>query len=78
MKHGKTQTGSEKGIILETSHRRLTLESLTLFDYLQFVYYIKQGLKRSEYSALHRYNSFAPIRQNCHIDFYVDGEDYYR
>jgi|JI61114C2RNA_FD_contig_51_2474250_length_1152_multi_1_in_0_out_0_2 hypothetical protein len=78
MKHGKNQTGSEKGIILETSHRRLSLESLSHFDFLQFVFYVKQGLKRSEYSTLHRYNSFAPVRQNCQIEFYVDGEDYYR
>lgn len=78
MKHGKQQTGSDKGLILETSHRKLTLEALTLFDYLQFVYYVKMGLKNSEYSTIHRYNSFAPVRQNCNIDFFVDGADYYR
>jgi phospholipase D1/2 len=36
------------------------------------------GLKNSEYSTIHRYNSFAPIRQNCGIDFFVDGADYYK
>ena len=45
---------------------------------MQFVLNVKQGIKNSEYTAGHRYNSFAPVRKNCEIEFFVDGEGYYK
>ena len=63
--------------MLTSTHRRLKLKALDLFDWLQFIYYVKTGFNSCEYASINRFGSFAPIREKCLVNFLVDGEEYF-
>lgn len=77
MAYGKDETNDELGIVLTSTHRKLKLKALNIFDWLQFIYYVKIGFNSCEYANINRYGSFAPIRSKCCMKFYVDGENYF-
>lgn len=43
-----------------------------------FVTAISEAISNSPFSKAQRYNSFAPIRENCTSKFYADGEEYFK
>lgn len=38
---------------------------------------LQEALRNSPYTALHRFDSFAPERSGCSCKWYVDGEFYF-
>ena len=75
--YGKGPTGLNLGIIIKSTQRELRLKANSLFEFVEFIYYVKLGIDNSEYVSINRYGSFAPVRTNCHVDFLIDGEEYY-
>lgn len=77
MIYGKAETNESLGIVLTSTHRRLKLKALNLFDWVQFIYYVKIGFGSCEYVSINRYGSFAPIRSKCNLKYLIDGEEYF-
>lgn len=75
---GKEDTGYEFGIRLEANHRKLLLYAPAAFEFFQFLYFITETQRQALSEAEHRYNSFAPVRRGNHVEFFADGEDYFR
>ena len=64
-------------ITLENSERKLQV--ITKSEYLlkQWITSILQMTKQTVWSLRHRFESFAPIRNNAYCKFLVDGRDYF-
>jgi len=74
LKYGKEETGRRFGIALLTTARKLVLEAKYLFGFVDLIASIKDALRLSPYVDLHRYDSFAPIREKATCKWFVDGE----
>ncbi|EAR83685.1 phospholipase d1 (macronuclear) [Tetrahymena thermophila SB210] len=77
LKYGKAYTQRDLGIILTTTTRRLQLEADDLFHFVDVIAGIKDAMRLSPYIELHRYDSFAPIRQKSFCQWFIDGEGYF-
>lgn len=65
--YGKSSTGSERGITIDSTQRELRLKANNLFDFIEFIHYVKLGMHNSEYMSVNRYGSFAPMRSFCEV-----------
>lgn len=59
---GPIETKHDLRIILESTHRRLTIQAHNEFDFIRFLYGIKMGFLNSDYAKMNRFDSFAPTR----------------
>lgn len=75
--YGQIATGLERGLILHYSIRKLHLEALDIFSYFDLLYALIQAYKVSSYNDPPRYGSFAPIRENCKCEWFIDGQSYF-
>ncbi|CAK57722.1 unnamed protein product (macronuclear) [Paramecium tetraurelia] len=76
MKYGKAGTGYNRGIKLEFATRHLLLVAPDYFTYTEFLTALNQAQQCCPYMQLHRFNSFAPIKDS-HCKWYIDGEGYF-
>jgi phospholipase D1/2 len=77
--YGLFKTGRELGLVIESSTRRLRIESDTLFNLILLVVAIRNALNDSPFAEkkkikFEKYGSFAPIRNHCSSKFYADGK----
>lgn len=77
VKNGKKHTGSDLGITIITHSRSLSLVALNEFDFLDILYALKVAFEHSIYGGVHRFNSFAPPRDECLAKWYIDGQFYF-
>ena len=42
-----------------------------------FIHTLKKSYELSPHKDLHRYESFSSMKQNCHSEFYIDGDEYF-
>ena len=77
LSYGYEQTGLERGLILTYSSRKLHLEALDIFSYLDLLSSLFQAFEASAYSQPPRYSSFAPIRENSVCEWFIDGQSYF-
>lgn len=75
--YGINQTNFELGIIIKSSYRNLQLRAHNLYQFVIFIWAIKNSVKKSTYCSINRYESFARVRSSCYSKFYVDGENYF-
>ena len=63
-------------INVENSSRRIELKGdyYKLNDFLESIQRIEQS---SPWVKQHRFDSYAPIRENAKVKWYVDGKDYF-
>lgn len=73
----QNKSNSNLKITLMSSHRKLQLKALSLFEWIEFIYYVKIGFRSCEYVSVNRFGSFAPLREKCNIKYLVDGEEYF-
>ncbi|KAL4471562.1 hypothetical protein ABPG74_008455 [Tetrahymena malaccensis] len=76
--YGLQETGYQRGIRLNSSNRKLTLEAPTLFLFFDFLMGLKEAIEESPYLGTHRFASFSPLRQKNNCKWYVDGENYFK
>jgi phospholipase D1/2 len=74
--HGKVQAGNQLHIILQSTTRKLVLSAPNIFCYIDFLARLKEAIKVSPYTQLHRFDSFAPIRMG-QTQWYSDGKGYF-
>lgn len=64
-------------ITLENSERKLQMIVKSEYVWKLWVNSISQMVKSTIWSQPKRFDSFAPVRQNCFCKFLVDGRDYF-
>ncbi|KAK9464553.1 hypothetical protein V1512DRAFT_212936 [Lipomyces arxii] len=62
---------------LENSERKMKLLALSEKHLKQWQYSIEYMQKNTLWTKLHRFGSFAPVRQNVSAQWFVDGRDYF-
>ncbi|CAD8108230.1 unnamed protein product [Paramecium sonneborni] len=76
MKYGLAGTGYNRGIKLEFTTRHLLLVAPDYFTFTEFLTALKQATNECPYMQIHRFNSFAPVKDS-HCKWYIDGEGYF-
>lgn len=64
-------------LTMENSERRLSVVSRSARQIKDWCYSIFHMSVNSEWSEKHRFDSFAPIRDNCFAQWFVDARDYW-
>ena len=78
IEYGRQGTGLNKGIAVITPNRVLKLRTNNVFEALDWVDSIKKVAKASLYTKVHRFNSFAPIRElTNYCRSFVDSRGYF-
>ncbi|CAG8525275.1 11919_t:CDS:10 [Funneliformis mosseae] len=75
--HGLDRVMKRHGrVIIENSSRRIEIkgDARTLKEFFESIEKIKRA---SPWVIQHRFNSYAPIRENVKVKWYVDGKDYF-
>jgi phosphatidylserine/phosphatidylglycerophosphate/cardiolipin synthase-like enzyme len=66
-------------IYIYSYHRKLSLKAGDERTFFEFVYSLDKYLKLYQKNQKeYRFNSFAPVRENNHVEFFVDGAEYFR
>ena len=65
-------------VILSTNTRKLHVKANSFASFVDFLVSIQNALSLSPYTSIHRYDSFAPIRNNAQCEFFIDGENYFQ
>ncbi|KRX08542.1 hypothetical protein PPERSA_13023 [Pseudocohnilembus persalinus] len=78
METGQSTTGKDFGIKLITSSRILVIKAYNFYQFVDIIMSFLEALEISPYTKIHRFTSFAPIRENAICKWYVDGNDYYQ
>jgi hypothetical protein len=73
VEYGKQHTGLENGITIRNNTRNLYLKSLNFIDHLEILISLLYAYKSCSSTALHRYNSFSPIREKVSCRWFIDG-----
>ena len=62
------------------SQRNLTIRAKNIKDFYQFIYFVKYALKYNELvkENSNRFRSFSPETEKNSVEFFVDGEDYFK
>jgi phosphatidylserine/phosphatidylglycerophosphate/cardiolipin synthase-like enzyme len=69
---------TELKVFLHSSHRKLTLQAKSPKDFFVFTFSLNSHLQRYKKEQMeYRYNSFAPVRYNNDVEFFVDGSEYF-
>ncbi|KAI9295765.1 phospholipase D/nuclease [Neoconidiobolus thromboides FSU 785] len=58
-------------------NRQIDLKGESYNDIKHWSTHINLAIKKSMWTKEHRYNSFAPIRENCNLKWYVDAAGYF-
>ncbi len=61
----------------QISRRKLRIQMDRTMNGLICIYYIVKAFRKSQYTAPHRFTSFAPIRENNDCTFFSDGIGYF-
>ncbi|CCG23217.1 Pld1 phospholipase D1 [Candida orthopsilosis Co 90-125] len=64
-------------IVLENRERKLVLNPKSSREHKAWLESFRQMQHNTEWGVRHRFDSFAPIRQNCFAQWFVDGRDYF-
>lgn len=73
VEYGKAKTGFEKGIKIITNTRRLFIRALNFFDQIEILVSLLDAYKTCSTTELHRFQSFAPVREKVYTEWFVDG-----
>ena len=77
LQYGEAETGYTYGIVINSAHRILSIDSLNIFNLIYFVYFLKKAMKDNDYLTSKRYQSFASVREKCSANYYIDGKGYF-
>ena len=76
---GREDTGYEDGIRVQASQRELLFRAGSIGEMREWQSAITQAYSQSLWSeAANPYQSSFPVRKDCLVQFYVDGENYFR
>ena len=75
--YGQAETGYTYGIVLNSSHRILSIDAGDIFNLTYFVYWLRKAMKENDYFTHKKYGSFANIREKCSSKYYIDGKGYF-
>ena len=76
--YGFMVTGRRKGLLINTSSRKLKIEADNYFSLLEILKSFNWAAKKSPYIQLNRFTSFAPVRSpNASVQWYINGEHYF-
>lgn len=64
-------------IVLENRERKLVVNPKSSRDHKAWLESFRRMQHSTEWGMKHRFDSFAPIRQNCFAQWFVDGRDYF-
>eukprot|EP00742_Colponemidia_sp_Colp-10_P008039 GILJ01008674.1.p1 GENE.GILJ01008674.1~~GILJ01008674.1.p1 ORF type:complete len:1307 (-),score=215.05 GILJ01008674.1:364-4284(-) len=78
VRYGKAATGYRTGIVISNSYRSLMVHTDSQREMMDWVTNIKEFYDKSQWHVKHRFNSFAPMRENISIQYYIDGVDYFK
>lgn len=73
---GAASEGKHHRLKIETAERKVKLYSRKEKIMEQFFYSVRKMLKQTLWAEPHRFDSFAPVRNNVFAQFLVDGRDY--
>lgn len=76
LSYGRQATGTNKGLTIITSNRKLILKAQHFFQALDWISAISEATMKCPYIQTNRYFSFAPIREKNEAKWFIDGEDY--
>jgi hypothetical protein len=62
---------------MSTNTRKLHIKAFSFPHFIDILASLKNALEISPYTAIHKYDSFAPVRNNAQCTFFVDGESYF-
>jgi phospholipase D1/2 len=62
LEYGKSKTGYTRGILIRTTTRNLFLQSYDDESFIDLIVALLEAYQSSSATALHRFDSFAPIR----------------
>ena len=60
--YGEAETGYPYGIILNSSHRVLSIDAVNIFNFTYFVYFLRKAMRENDFLSKKRFESFANIR----------------
>ena len=60
-----------------TEHRQLRFRGADKEDMAEWLKAMKMAINNSPFDKVHRYGSFAPIRESIRAEYFVDGHDYF-
>lgn len=53
------------------------MEAKNVFDMVLFLYFLGNAIAESKNLSVNRFDSFAPIQNDCESKYYIDGQDYF-
>lgn len=75
-KHEKFKNSAHLTITLENNERKLKMIAKSTREMKSWVSSIKIMLSKTEWASKNRFGSFAPIRNDCFAQWFVDARDY--
>jgi phospholipase D1/2 len=74
IEYGKVKTGYHRGILIRTTTRNLNLQTYDDDSFTDLIVALMDAYKNSSATCLHRFDSFAPIRQGNKAEWFIDGK----
>lgn len=80
LKFGKEETGHELGIVVANKTRTLKMTASDHFEWKLWKNRLDKVMTKSPYgpNSLFRYKSFSNEKLGNHVEFFIDGENYYK
>lgn len=77
--YGKSDTGNEKGIIVQNNNRKLRIKATDHFEWTAWLRAFEKARCKSIWGPLkqRKFASFAPQRLNNYVRHFIDGKNYY-
>jgi len=77
--YGENQTGDELGITVINNHRKLELKAKDAFEFTTWLRAFRTAIENNGLQSRVRrsFDSFSPMRNNNHVEFFIDGNDYW-
>lgn len=77
IEHVQNKVFKHLRIILENNERKLVMIPKSQNEHKLWLMSLNKMVANNPWALQHRFNSFAPIRQNCFAQWFVDGRDYF-